>query len=197
MFLSSPACYDLHLHTCWSYDASASVRPYFERARVNAVQGTARVPTGKLSAIWRERGFATTDQELLELRQQFLKVEKKMPYPAVDNVVSAVHAAGGLVVLAHPTLYVKGRDHQRLDALRAECALDGIECAHRKVAPELTDFYRDYCIEHGMVSTAGSDCHMPDDSAPHAGPWGYTQQRRFASHVGQPQWLDEFLERID
>ena len=30
---SSHACYDLHLHTCWSYDATAQAESYFRRAR--------------------------------------------------------------------------------------------------------------------------------------------------------------------
>ena len=82
-----------------------------------------------------------------------------------------------------------------MDALRQECQLDGIECAHRMVPPELTVFYREYCKKYNLISTGGSDCHNPEDIAEQ-----YADDKspapRFARHIGEDVWLDEFLERI-
>ncbi len=300
-----PALYDLHLHTFWSYDANAHIRPYFERARALGMrciaitehhnidsaaevaevaaefpeiqlivaaelsvhtsigsvdllcynlpsqpegefaevlgeynqwqrargaaicqamqalgfdynekellktlsatrparaierQGATHLPARHLHSAWLELGYATTPQEQADLAKRFKEVIKAPNYPAVQRVVTAVKAVGGTVVMAHPTVYVDGRDEMRLDALREECGLDGIECAHRRVPPELTLFYRDYCIKHNMVSTGGSDSHDQRDSNPYPGPWGHTTARRFGCHIGEAAWLDEFLERLD
>ena len=87
-------------------------------------------------------------------------------------------------MIAHPAGYFRQTDRRRMDALREECGLDGIECAHRSVPPELTAIYRQYCREHGLLSTAGSDCHEPEDLLPLERA-GYTPERRFACHLGE------------
>ena len=118
------------------------------------------------------------------------------PYPAVKRVVQAVKEAGGLVVIAHPTNYFLRDDVSRMDVLRRECDLDGVECAHRIVPPELTEFYRAYCKKHGLVSTGGSDCHHPEDVVSPPLQPGHTTARHFAGHIGADDWFEEFLERL-
>ncbi len=299
-----PACYDLHLHTCWSYDASADPEAYFTRARELGVRCLAitehhqidsagevaaiaarypevrwipsaelsvhtsygaidllcyrlpLAPSGLLVEVLEEyhqwqraagaakvramqalgyeyreedhlevlrsyrpervlacqgathvramtevdyfvkRGFIANREEYPALRKRLPREFAAPPYPAVERVVSAVKQAGGLVVIAHPSGYFQGKDRYRMDALSEECSLDGIECAHRIVDPELTSFYRAYCRERRLVSTAGSDSHHDEDILTPPEKWGYTPERRFASHIGEEAWLDEFLERI-
>lgn len=299
-----PAEYDLHLHTFWSYDATAQVRPYFERARelglrciaitehhnidsaadvsevatefpeirwipsaelsVNTSIGAVdllcynlpRQPQGALAEVLEEYnawqraageaitsgmqalgfdftqeeqrkvlatyrpekviarhgvthctvselmkaflrlGYIKSPEEFAELNRRRRQAVPTLPYPAVERVVPAVKAAGGTVVIAHPAGYFEQKNRSRMDQLREECDLDGIECAHRTVSPELTDFYREYCLQHGLVSTAGSDCHHPEDVLTPVTQWGHTPDRRFACHIGKPEWLDELLERL-
>jgi predicted metal-dependent phosphoesterase TrpH len=107
-------------------------------------------------------------------------------YPAVADVIPAVKAAGALVAIAHPRGYFNECDRGRMDALRLECQLDGIECAHPGVPEELTPVYRQYCEDHGLFSTGGSDCHTEEDIA-----------EKFALHGGPDEWLDELLDRLD
>ena len=81
---------------------------------------------------------------------------------------------GAVVSMAHPTLYLDEFDRHRLDALREEIDFDGIECAHPAIPRALTPHYRAYCVEHGLVSTAGSDSHtaaqIEAEFAMHGGP---------------------------
>lgn len=104
-------------------------------------------------------------------------------YPHVTDVVPAVKQAGAVVAIAHPFGYFNKDDLRRMDALRDECDLDGIECANPEgVPPEYTERYRAYCRTHGLFSVGGSDCH--DE-------WGL--RNSFGAHGGANEWLDEFL----
>lgn len=121
-----------------------------------------------------------------------------LEYPPVEEAVAAVKEAGGLIVIAHPVNYFLEADRRRMDALREECALDGIECSQHKIPVNFTPIYRAYCQEHNLFSTAGSDSHRPADLLP------LDQQtptaraaRSFATHIGEDEWLNEFLSVAD
>ena len=83
------------------------------------------------------------------------------------EVISAIHAAGGCAILAHPgvtflndpVLIEKG-----LDAALT-LGIDGVECCYPKHSPELTERLLAFCREHNLSATAGSDCHGAFGSA--------------------------------
>ncbi len=168
----------------------------YRPARVRAKQGLTPVGGPMEQVFLLEHGYIKTPAERQALQGRLPAHLDFPPYPAVARVVSAVKQAGALVVLAHPGLYLQGCDRSRLDALREECDLDGIECAHPLVNPELSAFCRAYCREHRLLSTAGSDCHRPDQIATPPAAWGYSKEAHFAAHMGERVWLDEFLERL-
>ena len=149
-------------------------------------QGYTHVRNGQHRAYFLTRGFIRTADEYGPLLRQAAERVPIPPYPAAEDVLPAVHDAGGLVAIAHPQGYFNGSDRRRMDAIREECALDGIECSNTVIPPELSASYRAYCVEHGLFSTAGSDCHMDSDA-----------HGKFARHGGEDGWLDEILERID
>lgn len=156
--------------------------------RVLSHQGITHECNAILARYFIERGFISSREEYDDLLER-ISLRHPCPYPAVERVVSAVKQAGGLVVIAHPArIYFRGNDLHRMDALREECGLDGIECAHPSVPQELTVFYRAYCRKHGLVSTAGSDAHNPADVQP--------SSRHFGCQSGEDEWLEEFLERL-
>jgi predicted metal-dependent phosphoesterase TrpH len=159
----------------------ASYRP----ARVTAVQGHTRVRNEILRSYFISRGFIREEREYDGLLARLAAVESHPPYPAAAAVVPAVKTAGALISIAHPGGYFAGADEARMDALRAECGLDGIECAHPSVRPTFTPIYRAYCVRHGLVSTAGGDVHEEKDLT-----------TRFARHGGAAEWLDEVLARL-
>ena len=164
------------------HDLLESYRP----RRTLALQGWTHVKNELQRDEFIRRGFIASDQDYGPLLGRARKAAGAPPYPAAGDVVPALSAAGVLKVIAHPHGYFAGADPIRMDSLCAECALDGIECAHPATPLEFTPRYREYCLRHGLVSTAGSDCHGEDDVAPLLG-----------RHGGAEEWLDEVLARLD
>lgn len=112
-------------------------------------------------------------------------------YPDYSVVIPAVKAAGALVFIAHPTRYFLRNDVNRMDELREMLQLDGIECAHNSVPDELTPFYREYCLKHKLLSTAGSDCHSLEGQA-----YRFCPEHEIGVHNGITAWRDEIAERV-
>jgi predicted metal-dependent phosphoesterase TrpH len=132
-----------------------------------------------------QRGFIETEDEYPALVDRFRELISFPPYPSVEHVIPVVRQAGVRVAIAHPYRYFDGYNLERMDALRHECWLDGIECAHPSVPPEYTRLYRAYCVGHGLFSVGGSDCHADDEV-----------DTLFGEHIGEDAWLDELLDRL-
>lgn len=79
-----------------------------------------------------------------------------------QRAAEAIHAAGGLTVLAHP--FERSRDKERLLPLLPY--LDGCEVwngrATRKI-PEANAMARAFAEEHDLLMTAGGDAHLPEE----------------------------------
>ena len=169
----------------YSQQDRRSLLETYRPAQVLAVQGTTHVRNEVQRNHFLRRGYIASPQEypLLLMR---LEQEHALPeYPPVQEVVPVVHAAGGwrsLPIRSGTSTAPILRGWMRL---RDECRFDGIECAHLLVPLELTPVYRRYCLAHGLVSTAGSDCHTHADI-----------DLTFGRHGGARNWLDELLERL-
>ena len=105
--------------------------------------------------------------------------------------IVAPKAAGGVVFIAHPTGYFRKNDLKRMDEMREVLMFDGIECAHTSIPEELTPFYREYCLKHGLLSTAGSDTHSVPGNQ-----YRFCEHCNFACHIGDSRWKDEIFERV-
>lgn len=130
-------------------------------------------------------GDITHEDEFGEFRARAKRIAGAPSYPAIDKVVPVAQRLGAVVSMAHPTLYLDDFDVQRLDALREEIGFDGIECAHPAIPQALTPQYRAYCVERGLVSTAGSDSHTAAQI-----------EAEFATHGGHDEWMEELSERL-
>ncbi|MGE5598940.1 MAG: PHP domain-containing protein [Bacteroidota bacterium] len=80
-----------------------------------------------------------------------------------EEVIAAIHGAGGVAVIAHPGAYdPEGRTVLErpgfLDRLR-EMGLDGIEAIANENSPPVTEYLLAYCRRYGLLATGGSDCH--------------------------------------
>jgi len=150
-----------------------------------AVQGVTHVNNAVQRAFFLERGFIETAEDYGSLTKQVARTSGLPRYPAVADVVPLVKELGVLVSIAHPRGYFLEADRTRMDALREECLLDGIECARPDLPGELRNAYRRYCVEHGMLSTAGSDCHFPEEIGSNLG-----------NHGGPDEWWDEVATRL-
>ena len=77
----------------------------------------------------------------------------------VFYVVKAIREAGGKTFLAHPFAYKLPNLKEFLDELVANNLLDGIECEHRKHTEEQIEWLKEYCDEHNLLKSGGSDYH--------------------------------------
>lgn len=80
----------------------------------------------------------------------------------VVRAIDLIHRSGGVAVLAHPGLLVKGSPDQTglLHALQ-EAGLDGIEVFHTKHSPRQAARFLQLAERHSLLVTGGSDCHGP------------------------------------
>lgn len=85
-------------------------------------------------------------------------VDKKLV--STQRCIELIHDAGGVAVLAHPTLYRlnKVRIYNLIYALMKE-GLDGIECIYPSYTPTQTKDFLQLCQKNHLISTGGSDFH--------------------------------------
>ena len=80
--------------------------------------------------------------------------------PTTAQVIQLLHAAGGLVFLAHPLTGIGTVSN--LEAVLAWLqpeGLDGIEVFHKRYSPETQDALLDVALHRGLLTIAGSDFH--------------------------------------
>lgn len=154
--------------------------------KVFPVQGYTHVSNSVKRQYFIENDFIQTPEEYSGLCQKINEKVKNPQYPSVEDVIPTIKKAGALVVIAHPFGYFNKNDLKRMDRLKAECGLDGIECAHPSIPEEFTAFYREYCKKNSLLSTAGTDCHTSEQL-----------QLRLGKHTGSEGWCRELLERLD
>ncbi len=76
-------------------------------------------------------------------------------YPLVEEVLTMIHEAGGLAVLAHPFHY----DSVHLISKLAPLGLDGVEVWHHSANEEQQQQLIALCKEYDLCMTGGSDFH--------------------------------------
>ena len=155
-------------------------------------QGATHVSGYLLRQIFKEWGFIAKEEDFGSFMEKVYKDAPVSPYPSAKDVLPVIKKHGGVVFIAHPLHYFKRDCLTTMDALREELGFDGIECAHSTIPTELTAFYRDYCVKHKLLSTAGSDCHSTPDQAR----MRFAEECEFLRHCGDRSWFDEILERV-
>ena len=80
----------------------------------------------------------------------------------LDDVIATVHAAGGVIVVAHPCETFSHLDDQSVLALvegAIDAGADGIECYYPTQSEALTQSLVALANRRHLKITAGSDCH--------------------------------------
>lgn len=79
--------------------------------------------------------------------------------PTAKQVADEIHKCGGMVFLAHPFDY-KDIDHKKyIDDIHNLGILDGIECIHTRHTLEQIKYIKNYCKNHNLKISGGSDFH--------------------------------------
>jgi predicted metal-dependent phosphoesterase TrpH len=75
---------------------------------------------------------------------------------SIEEAVALIHDAGGVLSIAHPTLYT---DHERIVPELLDAGIDAIEIFHPDVDEENRERYRNLARFRGKFVTGGSDDH--------------------------------------
>ena len=73
--------------------------------------------------------------------------------------ISAIKAAGGIPILAHPGSGLYGGNPHETVALAIEMGVEGLECFHLENVEETTEYCLELCKRQSLYITGGSDCH--------------------------------------
>ncbi|MEG0264761.1 MAG: PHP domain-containing protein [Erysipelotrichaceae bacterium] len=87
-------------------------------------------------------------------------MQNEMVAPSLNEVAYAIHESGGLCFLAHPFVY-DVEDHEvLLNELIETNLFDGIECIHRRHTRCNSDWLINFCNQHDLFKSGGSDYHL-------------------------------------
>lgn len=101
--------------------------------------------------------------------------------PSPREAISAIRAAGGRAVLAHPgCIALTELELEALVAEFARCGLWGLEAFYPEHSDDFARAMLGLCRRTGLVPTLGSDCHGPGRGVPPAAGW-----ERFGSMIPQ------------
>ena len=129
------------------------------------IQGSTNIYKQHIMMALMEAGYTTTIYgELYErlFGKDGVAVVKK-DFPDVRDVMTQIHEAGGLAVMAHPWLY----DSVELIPELAGLGLDGIEVWHDSANEEQTDKLIEIAKKYDLCMTGGSDFHGSNHKHPH------------------------------
>ena len=127
-------------------------------------------------------GYAKTMQQVFK---KFLTRDNPGYVPpnwcSMTEAVTAIHAAGGEAVLAHPARYgLTAKWVKRLLAAFVEANGDAIEVAQPQQAQQERRNLADYAIQYKLLASQGSDFHYPS-------PW---------MELGRNLWLPSGVEPV-
>ena len=91
-------------------------------------------------------------------------------YPKMEDIVKLIHEHGGKAVIAHP--WKKYYHREDLLDKAISLGIDGIEAYSNYHEKEHNDYYYNYCIEHHVPITCGSDFHGKFKKAIELGEYG-------------------------
>ena len=78
--------------------------------------------------------------------------------PDCDSIINLIKEAGGLVFVPH--IYIYGENSMMiLDELTNKHDIDGIECYYSHFTDDQSKYLVDYCKEHKLLMSGGSDYH--------------------------------------
>ena len=115
-----------------------------------------------LAGLLIEKGYVQGKQEafakyLAKGAAAYIDRLRLAPRAAID----AIHAAGGLAVLAHP-VQLKYENHAQCERIvrgLSELGLDGIEAYHSDHNAQETRYFLDLARKHSLLPSGGSDFH--------------------------------------
>lgn len=91
----------------------------------------------------------------------------RIEYPPMEEVIDIIHKNGGIAVLAHPGVNLKGREHLLKPLL--ELPFDGIEAFSSYHTVQQAEYYHGAAAFRNILTTCGSDYHGKTKTSVHLG----------------------------
>ena len=112
----------------------------------------------KLLQYLKAKGITKSLDDALPYYFQYGVTYESADFRPAAEVVAAIHAAGGCAILAHPGVTFKDDALKAADAA-LKIGIDGLECFYPRHSKRLEWLLLNWCDEHNLSATAGSDCH--------------------------------------
>lgn len=153
---------DLHVHTCYSCDATTTLKEVLTQSRKRGLDGVAITDHDTVEGA---RKLARSDEivvipgvEVSSLQGHILGLNITRPIPLgldVRETIRRIHDAGGVAVAAHPSVFYK-----RMMG-RVASNFDAIEVINASAFPFSLSTYLNRRLASGLdlAQTAGSDAH--------------------------------------
>lgn len=167
-----PLKIDLHVHTCYSYDATSSLREvilYAEKRGLNGIAITDHDTlkgAKKILKLASSKGFMVISGiEVTTLQGHVLALNITTSIPqnlSLVETVEKIHEAGGIAIAAHPIVLIKSHIKQRIASVSN---LDGVEVINSSAFPFFlsTRLSRALAERLNLPQTAGSDAHLASE----------------------------------
>jgi predicted metal-dependent phosphoesterase TrpH len=159
---------DMHVHSSYSRDASASPKDIVSFCEKSGLDGLAVTDHNSIGG-WTEAGTLAKETGLVFVRGVELStkaghvlaygVREIVPRGlSIEETIEKVHEAGGVAVAAHPRRFPSGIG---LELARTR-PFDGIEIINGGSSPRSNRFARQVAESKGSAVTGGSDAHELD-----------------------------------
>jgi len=86
-------------------------------------------------------------------------IDPTKDYPTINEAATLIKKAGGKAFLAHLYGYFLDDHKEFLNSVVSLNVLDGIECYHSLHTKDMTEYLLNYCKEHNLYASGGSDYH--------------------------------------
>jgi 3',5'-nucleoside bisphosphate phosphatase len=135
---------------------------YVEVVELASSTGTAVVGRPHIAQVLVKKGYVKSVQDAFsryigEGKAAYVRKDTLDPRDAIE----AIHAAGGLAILAHP-IQLRYRDDDELSYMLTklkDAGLDGVEVRHSDHTAALADQYQKLAEKLGLLVSGGSDYH--------------------------------------
>jgi predicted metal-dependent phosphoesterase TrpH len=154
-------------------------------AEVQAIAGEASITRAHFAKWLVDNGYAKNMQQVFK---RYLTRDNPGYVPpnwcSMTDATAAIHAAGGLAVLAHPGHYqFTAKWIKRLIADFVAAGGDAIEVAQPQQGQQDRRNLADYAIQYNLLASQGSDFHYPS-------PWMELGRNLWLPKGVEPVWKD-------